>query len=456
METQPTPANTPPMTLSVSDLNRIARETLETSFPPLWVRGELSNVTHAPSGHIYFTLKDAGAQVRCTLWRSRAQRLSISLRAGMQVELRAQVTLYEPRGDYQLSVESVREAGVGHLFDAFVRLKAKLEAEGLFANDRKRSPPHYPRGVAIISSPQAAALKDVCASFARRAPHLKLVLLPTPVQGDGASTRIAAALDRLARIAPVKGLDVVVLVRGGGSIEDLWAFNEEVVARAIRRCALPVISGVGHETDFTIADFAADLRATTPTAAAELASAGFYAAPDLLDRHHIAMQRAMQRRLTTAQQQTDRIALRLTHPRQRLADSRAAVTALARRMRMAMASHTQTLASQRTHLGARLSALRPTPACYRPAIDALQNALQRNIRRQLSQRRTQLDALAAHLDHLNPEAVLSRGYSITRDEHGHILRDAAATATNRDITVQLHRGMLSARVIQQQPAIDSD
>ncbi|MCZ4303635.1 exodeoxyribonuclease VII large subunit [Zoogloeaceae bacterium G21618-S1] len=444
------------MTLSVSDLNRLAREALETGFPPLWVQGELSNVTHAPSGHIYFTLKDAGAQVRCTLWRSRAQRISISLRAGMQVELRAQVTLYEPRGDYQLSVESVREAGVGHLFDTFVRLKSRLEAEGLFAAEHKRSPPHYPRGVAIISSPQAAALKDVCASFARRAPHLKLVLLPTPVQGDGAGARIAAALDRLARIAPAKGLDVVLLVRGGGSIEDLWAFNEEVVARAIRRCALPVISGVGHETDFTIADFAADLRATTPTAAAELASAGFYATPDLLDRRHIAMQRAMQRRLNTAQQQTDRIVLRLTHPRQRLADSRAAVNALARRMRIAMTGHTQSLASQRAHLGARLSALRPTPARYRPALDAMHSALRRTVARQLSQRRSQLDAIAAHLDHLNPEAVLSRGYSITRDENGRILREAAATAANSDITVQLHRGKLIARITHQYTATDND
>jgi len=444
------------MTLSVSDLNRLAREALEAGFPPLWVRGELSNVTHAPSGHIYFTLKDAGAQVRCTLWRSRAQRLSISLRAGMQVELRAQVTLYEPRGDYQLSVESVREAGVGHLFDAFIWLKAKLDAEGLFAAEHKRTPPHYPRGVAIISSPQAAALKDVCASFARRAPHLKLVLLPTPVQGDGAGARIASALDRVARIAPAKGLDVVVLVRGGGSIEDLWAFNEENVARAIRRCPVPVICGVGHETDFTIADFAADLRATTPTAAAELASAGFHAAPDLLERRHIAMQRAMQRRLDTAQQQTDRIALRLTHPRKRLADSRAAMDALARRMQMAITAQTQSLANQSAHLGARLKALRPAPARYRPAIDALHSTLQRTLARQLAHRNAQLDALTAHLEHLNPEAVLSRGYSITRGEDGRILRDAAAAPVNSDVTVQLHRGHLSARVTQQRAAENTD
>lgn len=449
MEIPGSPLDTPPMTLTVSDLNRYARQALETRFPPLWVRGELSNVTHAPSGHVYFTLKDAGAQVRCTLWRSRAQRLNLSLRAGMQVELRAQVTLYEPRGDYQLSVEAVREAGVGHLFDAFLRLKARLEAEGLFAADIKRPLPPYPRGVAIITSAQAAALKDVCASFARRAPHLPLLLLPTPVQGEGAGARIAAALDQAGRVATERALDVVVLVRGGGSIEDLWAFNEEVVARAIRRCPLPVVCGVGHETDFTIADFAADLRATTPTAAAELASAGFHGASTQLAEHRRALRHALQRRLDTAAQRVDRVALRLTHPRQRLADSRATLLALERRLRMAMQARQQMLQRQHAHLAARLGARRPAPARLRPALDALQAALARTAARQLAQRHMQLDALATHLAHLNPEAVLSRGFSITRDSAGRILRNAADVAVGSAVTVQLHQGAVDATITAQ-------
>ena len=444
------------MTLSVSELNRLAREALETAFPPLWVRGELSNVTHAPSGHIYFTLKDVGAQVRCTLWRSRAQRLSLTLRAGMQVELRGQLTLYEPRGDYQLSVESVREAGVGHLFDAFLRLKGRLEAEGLFAAEHKRAVPTYPRGVAIVTSPQAAALKDVCASFARRAPHLPLLLLPTPVQGEGAGRRIAAALDRIAALAPHRPIDVVLLVRGGGSIEDLWAFNEEVVARAIRRCPLPVICGVGHETDFTIADFAADLRAPTPTAAAELASAGFHAAAGELAQLRTGLRRALQRRIDTAHQRLDRVAVRLTHPRQRLAASRDALRNLERRLRMAMERHQQRLAQQCAHLAARLGVRRPAIARRRPELASLQAALQRGMSRQLAQRQQHLEALAAHLAHLNPEAVLARGYSIARDEGGRILRDAAQAPTGAAISVQLHRGSIDATVTAQRAAADTD
>nr|WP_230411736.1 exodeoxyribonuclease VII large subunit [Denitromonas iodatirespirans] len=444
------------MTLSVSELNRLARETLETAFPPLWVRGELSNLTHAPSGHVYFTLKDAAAQVRCTLWRSRAQRLGLTLRAGMQVELRGQLTLYEARGDYQLSVESVREAGVGHLFDAFVRLKAKLDAEGLFSAEHKRPVPTYPRGVAIVTSPQAAALKDVCASFARRAPHLPLLLLPTPVQGDGAGARIAAALDRIAALAPTRALDVVLLVRGGGSIEDLWAFNDEVVARAIRRCPLPVICGVGHETDFTIADFAADLRAPTPTAAAELASAGFHAAAGELAQLHAGLRRALQRRIDAAHQRLDRVAVRLTHPRQRLASSRETLRNLERRLALAMDRHRQRLAQQCAHLAARLGARRPAPARYRPELIALQAALQRGMGRQLAQRHQHLDALAAHLTHLNPEAVLARGYSITRDDGGRILRDATAAPVGAAISVQLHRGSIDAQVTAQNTTPETD
>ena len=246
------------------------------------------------------------------MWRNRAQLLPFRLEHGMQVEVRALVSLFEPRGDYQLNVEAVRHAGVGNLYEAFLRLKARLEAEGLFDPAAKRALPRFPRGVAVVSSAQAAAWRDVTAALARRAPHLPVTLYPTPVQGDGAPAQIAAAIQRAGRHAARDGTDVLLLVRGGGSLEDLAAFNDEAVARAIRACPLPVVVGVGHETDVSIADFAADLRAATPTAAAELASAGFVELHDKLALLDARLTRAMQRRVETAAQRLDRVAARLT------------------------------------------------------------------------------------------------------------------------------------------------
>ena len=283
--------------VSVSWLNRAAREALEGSFPLMWIAGEVSTLTRAASGHVYFTLKDEDAQVRCTMWRNRAQLLPFRLEHGMRVEVRALVTLFEPRGDYQLSVEAVRQAGIGNLYEAFLRLKARLEAEGLFDPAIKRPLPRFPRGIAVVTSPQAAAWRDVTAAFARRAPHLPLTLYPTPVQGDGAPARIAAAIATASRRAIADGNDVLLLVRGGGSLEDLAAFNDEAVARAIRSCRLPVVVGVGHETDVSIADFAADLRAATPTAATELASAGFADLHERLQALAARLARGMHRRL---------------------------------------------------------------------------------------------------------------------------------------------------------------
>src|SRR5919204_158850 len=255
--------------LSVSELLRSVRDTLERRFPLLWVRGELSNLSRAASGHCYFTLKDGQAQVDCVMFRSRAAALDWELREGAQVEARVLVTLYEPRGRFQLTVEAMRPAGLGPLYERFLRLKEKLEREGLFAAAAKRELPSHPACIGIVTSLKAAALRDVLTTLARRNAAIPVIVYPAPVQGEGAATRIAAVLRR----ANARGeCDVLLLVRGGGSIEDLWQFNEEVLARAIRASRIPVVVGVGHETDFTIADFAADARAPTPTAAAELAS----------------------------------------------------------------------------------------------------------------------------------------------------------------------------------------
>src|SRR5690606_16855850 len=322
--------------LGVSALNRMAREALEAALPLLWVGGEISNLTRASSGHVYFTLKDANAQVRCAMWRNRAQLLAFRPENGMRVEARALVTLYEARGDYQLNVEALRPAGIGNLFEAFNRLKAKLAAEGLFDPDQRRPLPRFPRAVGVVTSLQAAALRDVLVTLRRRAPHLPVVLYPAPVQGADAAARLVAAVQDAGRRAPQDGVDLLLLVRGGGSIEDLWSFNDEALARALRACPLPVVCGVGHETDFTIADFAADLRAPTPTGAAELASAGWHAARSELGTLQPRLQRALDRRLEGLAQRVDRAGLRLVHPRERLRQEATRLEHQGERLRRAM------------------------------------------------------------------------------------------------------------------------
>lgn len=252
--------------IPVSALNRAIGSMLERAFPLCWVSGEVSNFTRAASGHWYFSIKDKDAQMRCVMFRGRAQHAPFTPREGDRIEVRALVTMYEPRGEVQLSVEAVRRTGQGKLFEAFLRLKAELEAEGLFAAERKRALPAFPRAIGIVTSLQAAALRDVLSTLARRAPHLPVIVYPAPVQGAGAAEKLTAMVQTAnAR----REVDVLIVCRGGGSIEDLWSFNDEALARAIAASELPVVSGVGHETDFTIADFAADLRAPTPTGAAD-------------------------------------------------------------------------------------------------------------------------------------------------------------------------------------------
>ena len=255
--------------ISVAELNRLARGAVERGVPLVWVAGEISNFKRYDSGHCYFTLKDDAAQVDAVMFRHKAQNLDWKPDNGMQVEVRATATVDEARGKFQLVVDAMRRAGLGALYAAFEKLKARLEQEGLFDPALKRALPPFPRTVGVVTSPQAAALRDVITTLRRRMPGISVIIYPTPVQGEGAGAKIA---DAIALAGARAECDVVIVCRGGGSIEDLWAFNEEAVARAIRACPLPVVSGVGHETDFTIADFAADARAPTPTAAAELVS----------------------------------------------------------------------------------------------------------------------------------------------------------------------------------------
>ena len=433
--------------LSVSELNRMARELLESTLPLMWVGGEISNLVRAASGHVYFTLKDASAQVRCAMWRNRAQLLAFRPENGMRVEARALVTLYEARGDYQLSVEALRPAGIGSLFEAFNRLKAKLAAEGLFDEAGRRALPRYPRALGIVTSPQAAALRDVLVTLRRRAPHLPVVLYPAPVQGADAPARLLEAVRDAGRRAAEDGVDVLLLVRGGGSIEDLWAFNDEALARALRACPLPVVCGVGHETDFTIADFAADLRAPTPTGAAELASAGWYAARAELAVLEPRLRRAVERRFGELAQRLDRAALRLVHPRERLRRERDTLARLGERLRHATARRLETADLRTTRAGLRLRAAAPRPQALAARVDMLGERLARAATRLLEARSQRLEALAAHLQHLAPQAVLARGYAIARDERGRVLRNAASVPEGSAVSVQLADGRLDTRVL---------
>ena len=386
--------------LSVSELLRSVREVLERRFPLAWIGGEISNFRPAASGHWYFTLKDETAQVDCVMFRGRAAALDWEPAEGMRVEARALVSLYEPRGRFQLNVESMRRAGLGPLYERFLRLKAQLEAEGLFDPKAKRPIPEHPKQIGILTSLQAAALRDVLTTLRRRNPSIPVVVYPVPVQGEGAAAKIAQML----AIANSRAeCDVLLLVRGGGSIEDLWQFNEEAVARAIRASKIPVVVGVGHETDVTIADFAADWRAPTPTAAAEMVSPS---RDELLARLGELAQRATRealRRIEYAMQTVDALARRLVHPRERLRTSRQLLIQLAARLASATARRVDYFSAQ-------------------------------------------VERFKASLVSLNPSAVLERGYSLTRDAQGVVVRDASRVAEGERLTTTLARGWIESEV----------
>lgn len=429
--------------MSVSELNRRAREILERGIALSWVSGEISNLARPASGHVYFTLKDDSAQVRCAMFRSRAQLLPWRLENGMKVEARALVTLFEARGDYQLNVESLRRAGVGNLYEAFCRLRDRLAAEGLFDPERKRPLPAWPRRIGIVTSLQAAALRDVLAALARRAPHVPVLIYPTAVQGEGAAAQIVQALTAAGER---RECDVLILARGGGSLEDLWSFNDEALARALRTCPVPVICGVGHETDSTIADFAADVRAATPTAAAELVSAGYAAAALKLPELAKSLRRTMARHIESRMQTLDVLAYRLIHPGQKLHQARLHLDHLALRLTAARARGLEGRQREIRDLGRRLALCRPDSGRGRQALAAWQRRLQKAWQAQLRRHQLKLEALAAHLSHLDPQQVLARGYAIVRSGDGAILRDAAQVQVEQCVHIQLAQGSFTAEV----------
>lgn len=438
-----TPLATPIAPLSVAALNRLVRECVEQNFPLCWVAGEISNLTVAASGHAYFTLKDESAQVRCVMFRSRYQMLGWRPANGQHVEARVLVSLYEARGDFQLNVETMRQAGAGNLFERFQKLKAQLEAEGLFAPEQKRALPRFPRRIGIVTSPQAAALRDVLSTLARRAPQVAAIVFPTPVQGDGAAAQIAAAI----ATAADSGLcDALIVCRGGGSMEDLWAFNEACVARAIRACPIPVVCGVGHETDFTIADFAADLRAPTPTAAAEMIAPARGELLGQLAELQVAMQRQLRRSIEQHALRLDSAARRLLPPSERLARQRDHLRHLAQRLNIAASRLHEAAAHRCTTLQQRLLRSRPQFLPLHHRTDLILSRLCAAYDRVRQQRAARLARLADSLDHLNPLAVLGRGYALVRDEKGAIVTDAATMEPSAAIHVYLAHGRLDAEV----------
>jgi len=438
----------PSAVVSVSELNRRARASLEREFPLLWVSGEISNLTRATSGHVYFSLKDEAAQARCVMFRSRAGSIPWRLENGQQVEARALVSLYEPRGDFQLNIETLRRAGQGRLFEAFARLKARLEAEGLFAFARKRPLPRFPRRIGIISSPQAAALHDVLVTLRRRAPHLEVILYPALVQGDSAAEDIARAITVAGRRDECS---LLLVVRGGGSIEDLWAFNEEVVARAIAASPLPVISGVGHETDTTITDYVADLRAATPTAAAELATHGWYSAAGEIADLEAALSRAIQNHVAREQQRLDHLSLRLVHPVTRLAQARARLALLESQLDASLARGLRRHRNRVNRIALGLGRAIPRTEMRNGNLRLLAQRLDTAIRDHHRQRLNTLDNIAAALAHLNPEATLARGFSIIRDTSGRLVTDAANLQAGQTINLYLACGSAEASILTATP-----
>ena len=430
--------------LSVSQLNNRARLLLEDVFAQVWVEGEISNLAKPASGHLYFTLKDSQAQVRCALFRQNAARVRQALRDGLAVKVRGKVSLFEGRGDYQLILDTVEPAGDGALRLAFEALKEKLSAEGLFASERKRALPAHPQRIGIVSSPTGAVIRDIISVFRRRAPQVALTLIPTAVQGREATAQIVRAL----QLADRAGFDAIILARGGGSLEDLWCFNEEAVARAVADCVTPIVSAVGHETDVSISDFVADVRAPTPSAAAELLAPDSSDLQRRLDSLSRRLALSLRTRLSREQLRLDGLARRLRHPGERLRQQAQRLDDLDMRLRRAFAQQSTSRQERLARLEGRLHAQHPgrALALLRQRLDSLGERLPRAIELQLRQQRRQLENLAQTLHIVSPLATLGRGYSILLDERGQAVRSAAQTHPGQRLKARLGEGELDVRV----------
>ena len=447
MQSPDQPTTPPRNVLTPSTLNRLVRGLLEDALPLVWIEGELCNVSRPASGHLYFTLKDAGAQVRAAMFKPKSGWLRFKPADGMHVLVRARVGLYEPRGEFQLVAEHMELAGEGALRRQFEQLKARLDAEGLFEPSRKRPLPRYARRIGVVTSATGAAIRDVLSVLRRRWPLVEVEVLPVPVQGREAPPAIAAMLRKAS--AAVRH-DVLLLTRGGGSLEDLMAFNDEDVARAVHASAIPVVSAIGHEVDFSIADFAADLRAATPSAAAELLVPDAHALNRHLTQVLQRLQLLQRRRLQAQTQRVDNLLLRLQaqRPQARLARDRERLTQLHRRLHAALREQVRMRATRLDRLHARLVAQHP-----RQRLHLLQRRLaehERSLRQCMSHRIERshliLRQSARALHAVSPLATLERGYAIVFDREGHVLRDAAQAPPGTSLRARLAEGELFLQV----------
>jgi exodeoxyribonuclease VII large subunit len=412
--------------LSVSELTRRLQEVLEDRFPAVWVEGEISNYRLYGSGHAYFTLKDAESQIRAVLFRNRGRRIKFEPADGLHVMAFGSIEVYPQRGEYQLVIELLEPKGLGALQLAFDQLKTRLQAEGLFDQARKRELPRFPRKIGVVTSPSGAAIRDILRVIGRRFGDLHIVIAPARVQGDGAAEEIVQGLRDLNALG---GVDVIIVGRGGGSLEDLWAFNEEIVARAIATSKVPVVSAVGHEVDYTIADFVADLRAPTPSAAAELVVREKQAVVDTLAQLRARLERFALRPLRDLERRVDELAARLRREM---------------RNELGRANHRVTLATR---------ALRASDPVARVArdrhrLDSLQARMITLLHRRRDRARYALQTAVGRLDSLSPLAVLGRGYSLTRTPAGDIVHSPAQVRVGDVIRVLLQRGSLDARVTE--------
>jgi exodeoxyribonuclease VII large subunit len=414
-----------PRIWQVGALCRAIADALDVRFNPVAVRGEVSGFSRASSGHCYFSLKDPSGQIRCAMFRRAAGLLDFAPRDGDVVEAWGRLGVYEPRGDLQLIVESLARAGQGALFEQFLRLKAKLEAEGLFDPARKRELPRLPRGIGVVTSTGAAALHDVVTALRRRAAHVPVVIAPAAVQGTQAPAEMVAALRALYRLAEAGSIDVILLVRGGGSMEDLWAFNDEQLARAIAQSPVPLVSGVGHETDFTIADFCADVRAPTPTAAAELAAEDAGNWIDGLRQMESRLRDSVRRRVDVAGQRLDIAAARLGRPLARLAAQQMRLGRAAHRLRYAVLGRMQSESTRVVGTDAKLK---------------------HGVRLRLQHAAQVLDHSRLRLELLDPRLVLQRGYALLADEQGRPVSSVRQTFAGQALRATLADGEVDLKV----------
>ena len=436
-----------PSSISVSELNALAKALLEDHLAGLWIAGEVSNLTRAASGHYYFSLKDSRAQVRCAMFKGAAMRLAKPLKEGDHIEVSGKISIYEARGEFQITVNEVRLKGLGQLYEAYERLKAQLQAEGAFAAELKKLLPARPQCIGIVTSLAAAALRDVVTTLKRRAPEIPVIVYPTSVQGAGSEFQIAQAIKTASQRAEC---DVLIVCRGGGSIEDLWAFNEEPVVRTIEVCPIPVVSGVGHETDFTLADFVADVRAPTPTGAAELVSPNRQESLHRLAQAKGRLKTVLEQRYFDASQKLDWLARQIHHPHQKLDEQRTYIRKLAQTLSYSMTQNVRAHTARFERQTQALKHCRPDISVYRQDIDRFQTTLSHAFRQLLAHRRQSLTAQTALLEAVSPQQILERGFSVVKNTRGQVIRNADVLKQGQKLHITFADGETDVRVTKEQ------